>query len=125
MRRETRSSPSLERTVQLPIVVGGWLITGVCHVFCPCTKVLLFALNGTKELFSERVVEVRPHLNYLVLGYADYPTIRGLPDNTHCRRACRRCWCVTTPLPDGQIILGRISSYAGRTGFFRFAARRS
>ena len=35
----------------------------------------MFALDGTEELFSERVVEVRPHLAYLVLGYADYPTI--------------------------------------------------
>ncbi len=35
----------------------------------------MFALDGTEELFPERVVEVRPHLDYLVLGYADYPTI--------------------------------------------------
>jgi hypothetical protein len=107
VRREARASPSLELTLQLPIVDGRRLITGVCHVFCPCTKVLLFALGGTEELFPERVVEVRPHLAYLVLGYADYPTILivvGPVDDAGG---------VTAPLPDGQIILRRDSSYAG------------
>jgi hypothetical protein len=82
--------------------------------------VLLFALGGTEELFPERVVEVRPHLTYLVLGYADYPTILivvGPVDDAGG---------VTAPLHDGQITLRRDSPSAGaRTGYFRFAARRS
>lgn len=80
----------------------------------------MFALGGTEELCPERVVEVRPHLAYLVLGYADYPTILivvGPVDDAGG---------VTAPLPDGQITLRRDSSSAGaRTGYFRFAARRS
>ena len=81
---------------------------------------LLLALRGTEELFHERTVEVRPHLDDPVFGYTDDPAIVVVVGPVGDAGG------PTVLLREGQLALGDDSPHAGPNRLLeRTAATRS